>query len=282
MKHLFNFLILSLLVFSCNDKVDIENSVLLKNYVTSYKDENITKNINTFLTYSNGEISSLLELYSKKEDGKEIEEVYGESKLELINVDSIVYEVYFNTYISSFIYPSKVLVTKTNNYYNCKSFPIGSFQNFWRIETNSQGQMIRNLHSNSFDFSIGSVFKKEDVDVIERFEYDKRGNISKIYITQEFRGKEYLFCELTYDNNPNPLKVLKWINRAEGLSSFRLGFLSENNNNATSIKYQLVPGTIEKHLDVKISYTYNSKNTYPKACKRTYEDNQVAFTTYFY
>lgn len=182
----------------------------------------------------------------------------------LPNIDTFFYEnniltrVDYNLYYTirdipyartdSFYNDGKII--RANMYYG-QLVGLSTLASYSTFTYNSNGQ-ITEVHEEGVTWPGGET-------ITTRFEYDNRGNLSKIYLRDTQFPQEYLESEfLDYDDHPNPYYKMPW----ESVNEFYIYYRNRlsPNNVGKIIRHQRFPdGTFGLPYGQTYHYTYDNK-----------------------
>ena len=263
MKKIIFYSLLFSFFISCEKKKDPNPTPILQEFVeeVTYSSEIY---INTYsLIFSDNKLNNLQEtIRSFKKDGS----LLSMSK----PINNILTEEVFENYkkISDVINMVNGVYVSTNNNatYSARRIPNGYeisvtyininsdlITHYYNIELNANNQITKHINVKSLSTGLNGVKKEILYNSYTRFEYDTRGNIVRRFF-YDGSSIEALTDEYTYDDKPNPLKVLQWFNR---LSEF-ITVSSESTNNILTTKTIFTP-----RLETTTIYTYDMQTKYP-------------------
>lgn len=144
--------------------------------------------------------------------------------------------------------------------YEIRTFFTPNFLYNQTVEMNSNNQISKSLLSKV----VSTDGNGNNIESIQnsyyRYEYDSNGNIIKVLQTANGNGKEVVAAEYTYDSNPNPYQVLKWVFRLSNFIGAGIS-ASESKNNIIISKQYYADGSLQ--TETKSDYTYDSETKYP-------------------
>lgn len=262
MKKLIFYSIITFLFLSCEKKTDpTPVTPVLKGFITESTSPRRTVKSIYSLIYSNDKFSNLQRI-----------DTIREADLSLIGtpiLNNIVTEEAFNGYkmssdfaasINGIYIVSKVenIAQKIANGYEISTAQGNALTVYFQIELNANNQVAKYSNTKIVSTDINGVRKETFQNSYYRFEFDTKGNIIKAFEKNNGASTELLSAEYTYDDKPNPYKVLRWVFRLSGVGLGLAG--SESINNVlTSKNYQ--QGVLL--TETTSVYTYDAQTGYP-------------------
>lgn len=259
------FLLLFVL-FSCQKKgteiLPVQESVLksIESIFEFPKESSIkeTSLIQSF-DYSNGKFSKAsYKTTTILTDGTS-EIYFGSANLQYPSVDE--YKLVSETMVDSKTISNEITAKKANGGFEITQQDLLDSNSYsvLTVEENANKQATKIIIVKTVTTGANGVKKETPNGYGQRWEYDIKGNATKVYYTNGATKKEYLRLEHTFDDNPNPFKPFTWLYRLGGTAS-------ENNNNILKTKVFDIDGKlIGEQITV---YTYDT-NKYPLTSTQT-------------
>ncbi|MEY4541495.1 MAG: hypothetical protein RLZZ306_3252 [Bacteroidota bacterium] len=262
MKNLIFFSIIIFIFLSCEKKTDLTPvTPVLKGFVTESTSLRRTVKSTYSLIYSNDKFSNLQRIDEVREADLSLKvtpilnNIITEEATDRYKMSSD-----FAASINGIYIISKVenIAQKIANGYEISTAQGNALTVYFQIELNANNQVTKYSNTKIVSTDINGVRKEILQNSYYRFEFDTKGNIIKAFEKNNGASTELLSAEYTYDDKPNPYKVLRWVFRLSGVGLGLAG--SESTNNVlTSKNYQ--QGVL--FTETTGSYTYDSQTGYP-------------------
>ncbi len=280
---------LSILVFlSCEKKKDPNPApiiTVLKGFTTEGITPNRTVKSIYSLVYNNEKLSNLQKIDTIKEDGLPprtgpiSNNILTEEALEGYKLVSDFAIGGPNGYTLSKV---ENIAKKANNGYEIETRYSSTQTVYSQLELNANNQLIKYTVVNIVNTDKNGVKKETPQNAYNRYEYDSKGNVIKVFLKDVGASPEVLTHEYTYDDKPNPYKDLKWVFRLSGLGG-AVGSESKNNILISKNYQQGILTTETNNV-----YTYDAQTGYPLTLitsGKSYSPNTIvgiSKTTYQY
>ncbi len=213
------------------------------------------------LIYANGKLNNLQNIDTIRENGSPMKSPPLFNNI-LTGDESKGYKLISDIYWGNAVYKMEYASRKIANGYEVVTVEndiLGykSSYTYSQFEPNLNDQIINNGITKFANIDKNDVKLESPFETYYRYEYDNKGNVIKVFIKNVFSPSEILSSEYTYDDKPNPYKVLKWVYRLFG---FRDLAIYESTNNILTSKNYLQGVLASETIEV---YTYNNQTGYP-------------------
>jgi hypothetical protein len=153
----------------------------------------------------------------------------------------------------------ETIAKKTATGYDVETTYIASQQTFYsQMEFNSSNQLVKNTITKLVKTDKNGVKRETPYDLYNRFEYDVKGNVVRVFLKDIGSSSEVLINEYTYDDKPSPYSNdLRWLFRLSGVGG--AAGVESKNNVLTSKNYQ--QGILL--TETTGVYTYDTQTNYP-------------------
>ena len=271
MKKLIFYSIITIIFLSCEKKKDpnpLPVNVKLKEIISEgISPSRTVKSIALFI-YTNDKLSNLQRIDTIREDGlpprtgPTINNFFTEEALEGYKLISDYAVGGANGYTVSKV---ETIAKKTATGYDVETTYTASNQIFYsQMEFNSSNQLVKNTVTKLITTDKNGVKRETPYNYYNRFEYDVKGNVVKVFLKDIGSSPEVLNSEYTYDDKPSPYsKNLRWLFRLSGVGG--AAGAESNNNVLTSKNYQ--QGVLL--TETTGVYTYDTQTNYPLAVTTT-------------
>jgi hypothetical protein len=265
MQKLIFYSIITFIFLSCEKKKDptpLPVDITLKELVTEGISPNRTVKSIYSLIYSNNKLSNLQRIDTIREDGlpprtgPTINNFFTEEVSEGYKLISDYAVGGSNGYTVSKV---ETVAKKIPTGYDVETTYTASQQTFYsQMEFNSSNQLAKNTVTKLITTDKNGVKRETAYNFYNRFEYDAKGNVVRVFLKDIGSSPEVLNNEYTYDDKPSPYsKDLRWLFRLSGVGG--AAGVESKNNVLTSKNYQqgvLLTETIGV-------YTYDTQTNYP-------------------